>query len=904
MEELITQYCATAAAAAAAVAVVHAPLVPAAQELGRLVAKTLAEHPVREKFEKLGVFGCVNKTSKISEQDRTKLVAAGALKSDSTILQDVSLCVTSGAAESAAAASLAARAAGSLSGFCAPVPGLFYVVSAASKGRAVFVPTHQTADRSDPVTLHVLHAPTPLTVNYVSGRADNWHDRMCGLSPIWWSKEGPCGQVMFPPTVNETLMKASEGVRVTRLLQEGDTLVMPPGIPLWFEGTSAILHSTTFCRVPAGNPNMESAGSEWHRWHRLGGICDPGPDFRGGAHFFLAKEVPPFNGQPAFPSDKSLVFNVDVPALQNVKPPRITSTETELLFWIGFVHKLMGAFQALESGLWSPEFEQKHREHLTDWLNFFLEPNGKIKHVIKTSTVRSALGTLCDTLEKMSSRALFFKEWIPRFDAVAPQILNPEFKFSNGSELENRRRETVRQFRELQKLGSWPKAFQHGKDAFIQSAVLEAEALLVADPNRWPQDPTTWLNIKRQGVEDFRDDPNIPKHKVDELAALIDASQGDKESCLAIDRAFHELLRLFDPKCGDYVSPIAAAAAAPATTKKPRKRSRSTSPNASGSNSPGGDNDDDDEIDIGDDDSELPVGSVVRDILTRKWNGNVSSYKSECASCHEKSVPLAMPYCVECCQADLHTLIFQSLSAGLVVLQKRGSDRLDDFKARVKELQKKERKNEHVFDTGHGRAEQAKVFKELLDGFAALQSDFATQGVVLAEHEDAQDLEEYGDASAMSCSEDEEEDEEDDEEEEEEEEEEESSYDRRSSKKKSKVSEPPSGAESLALDLLRFRQDRGTFIAQQEEMETLCIAGDEKSVAAARVLLDKLKALPTQWCVDIYDVDAKTTQLCETLGWFATEKEATKAMTIHVALHSHLKGKATFTVREKKNQGQ
>lgn len=338
------------------------------------------------------------------------------------------------------------------------------------------------------------------------------------------------------------------------------------------------------------------------------------------------------------------------------------------------------------------------------------------------------------------------------------------------------------------------------------------------------------------------------------------------------------------------------------TKKHQRKRERSSSPSSGGGSPDSGD--DDEEIDIENDDSELPVGTVVRDILARRWNGSVSSMKMECASCHEKTIPLAYPYCVGCCQQDLHTLIFQSLSAGLTVIQKRdgGLEGQDALKERIKALQKKEKKNEHIFDSGHGRAEQTKIFKELLDEFAALEKHFASIGIVLAEHEDAEDLEEYGDASAISVSGDEEDDEEEEEEEEAEFSSSSSSYESR--RRHRKKQQPISGAESLALDLLRFRQERGIFIAQQEEMETLCVAGDEKSVAAARVLLDKLKSLPNQWCVDIYDVDAKTTQLCESLGWFTTEKEATKAMTVHVALHSHLKGKATFSVREKKNQPQ
>lgn len=909
MEELIKNYCTTATTTS--VSVVHAPLVPAAKQLGELVAKTLAEHPAKDVFKQLAVFGCVNKTTKISDEDKTKLLDSGAFKADSTLLQDVSLCVTAGAAESAAAASLATRAAGAFQGFCAPIPGVFYVASPACKDRSVFVPTTQMAKISDPVTLHVLHAPQPLSVRYINGNVEGgWHDKMCGLRPIWWTKEGPCGQVMFPKNVNDGLTKMSAAAATVEL-REGDTLVMPPGTPLWFttEGT-AILHSTTFCRVPEGDPNMESAASEWRRWHRLGGILDPGPNFRGGAPFFATKGLPPFSGNPMFPADKSLVFQVDVAGLQSMKPAKITSTETDLLFWIGFVHKLVEAIKVLESRLWSAEFEQKHREHLKDWLDFFLEPNGKVKHVIKTSTVRSALSTLCDTVEKLSARALFFKKWIPRFEDVSVRFMEAELKFPNGSELENRRREAHRIIRDLQKVASWPKTFQQGKDNLIEGVTLEAEALLVADPSRWPQNPPEWLANKRKGLESFRDDA-IPQDKVDELEAMIDACQGDTPSCLAIDKAFHALYQLFDPEgCGPYVSPLGSSSSSGSgsgttTKKQQRKRERSSSPSSGGGGSPdsNGNDDDDEEIDIENDDSELAVGTVVRDILARRWNGSVSSMKTECASCHEKSIPLAYPYCVGCCQQDLHTLIFQSLTAGLTVFQKRGLEGQESLKERIKALQKKEKKNEHVFDRAHGRAEQVKVFKELLDEFAAIQQHFADIGIVLAEHEDAEDLEEYGDASAMSASEDEEDDDEEEEEEEEEFSSSSSSYESR--RRKKRTPPPPiSSAESLALDLLRFRQERGTFIAQQEEMETLCVAGDEKSVAAARVLLDKLKALPSQWCVDIYDVDAKTTQLCESLGWFSTEKEATKAMTVHVALHSHLKGKATFSVREKKNQPQ
>lgn len=924
MEELITNSFEEVDDGSAILGLVHAPLAPEARALGILVAETLNQHPAREVFEKLGVFGCVSKTTKIAEEDKTKLVASGVLKADSTMLQDVSLCITKGAAESAAAATVAARAMGGLSGFAAPMPGVYYVISPISKDRAVFVPATQ-----GPVTLHVLHAPGPLTVRYARLKpgdvAKDWNERMCSLKPIWWSKPGPCGQVTFPGSANEYMLKSLKLTTMT--LREGDTLVMHPGTPLWFDGVpGTILHSTTFCRVPEGNPNMESAAAEWHRWHRFRGICDPGPEFRGGAPFFVTKGLPPFTGEPMFESDKTLVFGVDIPALQTCKPAKITGTETELLFWIGFVHKFMGAFQLLEPALWSTDFEQKHREHLTDWLNFFQRPEGKIKHVTKTSTVRSALGTLCDTIEKLATRVFYYKEWVPRFETVAPQLLLDAIagglKFPNGTELETRRKETVRQIRELYKVGNWPKIFQHGKDNVIQPTVEEAEALIKADPNKWPEDPVVWLQLKRRGLDDFRGDPVVPAHKIDELEIMIGRAESDPESadCLAIDRAFYEVNCLFDPECGPYISPkaaLAAAAAAAATTvrKQPKKkRSRSNSPdNGGGGENDGGDDDDQDGVDsieIGDDDSELPLGTVVRDILARKWNGSVSSAKTACTNCSEKSVPLATSYCVGCCQDDLHTLISRSLLAGLTILQKRGGAAADQdtFKERIKALQRKERKNEHVFDSAHGRSEQAKVFKELLDEFAALERDFAAKGIVLAEHEDAQDLEEYGDASAMSCSSSEGEGEDEDEEEEEEEEESSSSEESyESSRRRRKLQKTePTDAGALAVDLIRFRRERGLFVAPMDEMEKHCLIGEEENVAAARTRLAVLKKLPAQWYVEIQGKGDDEPQMAESLGYFETKDEAEKALNIYKLMHRYLLvgGAVKFSVKEKKNEGQ
>jgi hypothetical protein len=314
-----------------------------------------------------------------------------------------------------------------------------------------------------------------------------------------------------------------------------------------------------------------------------------------------------------------------------------------------------------------------------------------------------------------------------------------------------------------------------------------------------------------------------------------------------------------------------------------------------------------DSIEIGEDDSELPLGTVVRDILARKWNGSVSSAKTACTNCSEKSVPLAAPYCVGCCQDDLHTLISRSLLAGLTILQKRGGDQ-DTFKERIKALQKKERKSEHIFDSTHGRCEQAKVYKELLDEFAALERDFATQGIVLAEHEDAQDLEEYGDASAMSDSGSEGEGE--DEEEEEEEEassSEEESYESSRHRRRNKLQKTePTDAGTLAVDLIRFRRDRGLFVAPMDEMEKHCLIGQEENVAAARTRLAVLQRLPVQWYVEIQGKgDDEPPQMAESLGYFETKDEAEKALNIYKLMHRYLLGGTVkFSVKEKKNEGQ
>jgi hypothetical protein len=876
------------------VQVVHAPLHPASKEWAQKIDETVRTHPQGAMFSKLGVFGFFTKNNEK--------------------LQDASSAVTQGAAESAAASQVAAYASGRLKGFCAPVPGICWLVG--GHQRAYCASSGQKAN--DPVALHVVSAPTPLTVTFlaaaaaesVDGAQEEWHAKMGGTNPIWWTQKGPCGQILFPAAVNEALLKREEE-KVTLSLQEGDTLVVAPGTPLWFESEKmAILHSTTFARVPEGDPNMESAASEWFRFYRSnGGICDPGPDYRSGAAFIPAKGLPPFvSDRPAFPLDTSLVFDVDVTAL-TAKPAKITSTELELLFWIGFVHKLVAAFKLLESGLWSADIESKHREHLADWLQFFQAPDGKIKRIIKTSTVRSALSTLCDTLEKLASRALFFKEWVPRFEAAAPILAAINFSTGTSIELKNQHRETLRVFRDLQKLANWPKVFQQGKDSLIQGAVEQAEQLIKADPNRWPQNPRAWLDKKRESLADFRGDPNIPQEKVDLLQTMLSLADEDADTSafLSIDRDFHELMRLFDPSYGPYVPPYPTASTTTTTTTKsakPKKRSRSPSL-ADGDDEEGesiGNSEDDNE-----EENELPLGTIVRDIMAKQWKATVPTVKTECSVCQKTTIPLAFSYCVDCCNEDLNALIHQSLKAGLTVMMKNGGGGggggIEEFAKRVKALKKKEEDNEHVFGSGVGRATQVKVFKELLDEFAALEHDFATQGVVLAEHEDSQDLEEYGDESPMS--EDHEDEDEEEEEEEEEDEEEESNSSSGSSDRRVSKKARSEGPELLALDLLRLRTERGLFVTRQEEMEALCLAGDEKSVVAARVFLDKLKSLPSQWCVEMTDLESKSTpQMCDSLGWFETEREAVKAKIIHEAMHSHLKGQVAFSVREKKNSPQ
>jgi hypothetical protein len=900
----------------APVDVIPTPLDAASAALGVQVAQTLHQHPAKDVLTKLAVVGCTNKVSikQLPEEDRKKLVMACAIKETSATLQDVSICVTSGVADSTAAAFIAGYASSRLKSFVAPTPGVFYPITPTTNKKYVFVASSKGA--VDPVTLRLLHATGPVSVRYFTPspqhqpqQTADWYDKMCGPRPIWWSDEQKtCAQHIFPPTVTALLQKLPQP-HTTVTLNPGDTLVMAAGTPLQFETQdTAIFHSVSFCRVPEGNPNMESAVSEWLQLHRLRGICDPGPDFRGGHAFFPVKGLPQFTGQAAFPADAELEFKVDVNALQTAQPSKITPTEEALLFWIGVVRKFIDALKRMSPGLWSVEFEQKHKEHLDDWLAYFLAPEGKIKSIPKTSTVRSALKTLCDTIEKLASRALHFNKWVPRFEAVVPKMAL--LKFAHGTDLEARRKEVARQIKEIQKAGAWPKIYQHGKEAPLQTIVEEVERLIKEDPNKWPQNPKEWLEHKRRGLVDFRGEIAIPHHLVDDLERVIDeADPENTDQLLVIDRSFYELNHLFDPKCGPYVHPLAAAAAASVddtTTTKKKKRSRSVSPEEINSN-----NDDNDEdsgsIAIGDDDdSEMPLGTVSRDIIADKWDGKPGSGKVACKSCGEKGVLLTSKYCMDCATDDLHTLIFQSLSAGLIVLQKKTNDDNDEalsqIKSRIKELQKKEKNNTHIFGSGHSRSEQAKLFKELLDGFAALERDFAHKDIILAEHEDAQDLEEYGDASAMSMSGDEDEDEEEEEEEEEAEFSSSSeSYDKRRHSKKKKTASSSDDAASLALELLKFKRERGDFITHQEEMEDLCLVGDEKSVAAARVLLDKLKSLPNQWAVDVYDVEAKTTQLCDTLGWFPSEKEATKALTVHVALHAHLKGKATFSVREKKN---
>jgi hypothetical protein len=871
------------------VQVVHAPLEPACKEWAQKIEEIVRTHPQGAAFSKLRVFGFF---TKVGNQ------------------QDVSSAVAPGAADSAAAAQVAAYASGRLKGFCAPVPGICWLVGGgggqtANSKRAYCASSGQKPN--DPVALHVVSAPSPLTVTFlaateaVDGAQEEWHQKMDGTNPIWWTQKGLCGQIIFSVAANEMFLKR-EQEKVTLSLQEGDTLLVAPATPLWFESEQmAILHSTTFFRVPQDEPNMESAASEWFRFYRSpGGLCDPGPHYRSGAIFITADNLPRFV-KPAFPLDTSMVFDVDVAALQTAKPTKITSTELELLFWIGFVHKLIAAFKLLEPGMWSAEFETKHREHLTDWLQFFQAPEGKIKRIIKTSTVRSALSTLCDTLEKLASRSLFFKEWVPRFESAAPILAAINFS-NNNIELKNQHRETLRVFRDLQKVANWPKVFQQGKDSLIQAAVEQAEQLIKADPNRWPQNPRAWLDKKREGLNEFRGDPKIPQEKVDQFETMLNLTDEDAATSvfLSIDREFHDLMRLFDPSYdATYVAPYPVAVAT--KTSKPKKRSRSPSLVADDDEegeSVGNSEDDNEE------ENELPLGTIARDIMARQWKATVLTVKTECCVCQKTTIPLAFSYCVDCCNEDLNALIHQSLRAGLAVMVKNGdSSHAEEFAKRVKALKKKDEDNEHIFDSGVSRATQVKVFKELLDEFAALEHDFATQGVVLAEHEDSQDLEEYGDESPMSEDHENDDDEEEDEEEEEEEEESSSSSGVSSDRRVSKKTRSE-GPEMLALDLLRLRTERGLFVTKQEEMEGLCLAGDEKSVVAARVFLDKLKSLPSQWCVDMTDLESKSTQMCDSLGWFETEREAVKAKIIHEAMHSHLKGQVAFSVREKKNSPQ
>lgn len=920
-----------------ALQMLHVPPQSVCTELGERIRATVESHETRKKIVATCAFACYSR-SKVGQDTamRLKLREAGIISESSKTYQDVSPVLTVGAADSSAVAHVAMRAVCPELRGTMPLPG-HYVLALPEQDRVVFVPGPVDL----PVGLHVLAGEADLEwVCRAPGKGDldrEWAQVMCGVAPPWFKGKPPCEQTVFSPSVGQALTEA--GAKRGRVhIRPGDVVVVPPGAPLWIkptDGAMTVLHSVTLSTfVPREKVGMEESVATWRKLYCTGGICDPdhivgtvqsGSSFRSGA-VFLDIDKPGCTGAPHFPIDASLMFDLS-PA--TVKTKRIAPVEQHLLFWTAFLLKHVAALQAIAPSLWNAEvYEGNVRKHLETWLGYARDPNATNKpdDWVKTSTERSVSETMWKLLEGFMSRLLHWQQWSARFDAVARAL--PDGKFGAKTAQETRRRSLLRAIREIQKLNGWAKVYQYDKWQALPSLCQDAEQLL-ADPSMRPvgaessedgtngapksRRPTNWrqyLDFRLAGCVEFRE-AKLPETQIAALEAMLNA-EADVMDFPAIDRAYHALLVLHDPTTPVYVEPSWAQATA-GKGKAPKKKARAASS-------------EDDEDDVGsediddDDDEELPLGTIIRPLIKKNWNGNPNTTdKEKCQSCARRCILFAGKYCEECTLSELNEMLERSLKAGLDVLRKRKDDALlAEFRGRVKTLRERGLEVEELMQNEGDDDVRLKLFKELLDGFATLERDFEAQRITLAKVEDRRDAEAYEEDEEEGDDDEEENDEEEDEDEEEElvalpsdYDEEEDFEERESRRKKSKGSFNSGAAQAasnpqaaLALDLLRFRHEMGDFIEPQREMEELCLGGKPDELAGARAMLERLRKPTSQWGVEAYKFKTKTTQFCHSLGWFATHEQADKARAVQEGLNPHLASECEFRVVEKKRSAQ
>lgn len=943
--------------AAHALQVVHMPLPPVCAELGERVRADVESHPQREKITAVCAYGAWNRGRLPTDvKDRLALRERGAMTEDSKFLLDVSPCLTAGAADSSAAAHVVMRALCPNLRDVMPLPGHYALgVPDSAKERALFVP----APPRLPVALHVLAGEADL--EWVArpmgdGALDlEWQQVMSSTTPPWFAKP-PCRQTAFSPSVGEAL--AAAGVKRGRIhVRPGDVVVLPAGAPFWVkptDGELTVLHTVTLVAMALAvreKGGIEESVAIWRGLFRIGGVCDPdlytGPvektAFRT-CGFFLDLEKPESTGGPHHALDSSLMFDLPWGTLAQ---KRISNGEQYLLFWTSFLLKHVAALQSLAPDLWrAEEYEKNVRKHLDTWLAYARDPQTNVKPDTwaKTSTVRSVSETLWKLLETFMSRLTHWQTWAPRFEAAVARL--SQSKFGSKTPQEAQRRSVLRAAKEIQKLNGWAKVYQYDKYVALPDICAEAEQLLdtpglrpldaLSDsdddaPARQPPNPQQYVATRLAGLSDFRE-ARLPEDQVAALEVMLKADPVVADYP-AIDRAYHALLVQHDPTRGPYEEPAWAHATA-GKGKAPKKKARAA-PSRSA------DEDDEDGEDIGEagdgDEDEVPLGTVVRPLIKRKWNGNASlTDKERCAGCKETMVLFAGRYCEECAMSDMTEMLERSLGRALTVLKKRAEpEAFHQFCERVSVLRHKgEEADEILQDAEEEDKTKVRVFKALLDEFAALERDFEAQHrIVLAKVEDNHDIEVYeeneddedeDDASGSG-------DASDDEDEDEESEgafhqlpsdydEDEDFEERESRRKKSKgqaataVTGKPDPQAALALDLLRFRHQVGLFIEPQREMEELCLGGKPEQLTGARAILDKLRAPATgPWGVeackikpgpDAFKNKANATQFCESLGWFATREQAEKALTMQMVLYAHLADVCEFRVVEKKRGGQ
>lgn len=920
-----------------ALEVVHAPLTPDCAALGASIVSAVAEHPQKATIAATCAFACYTHEPLSNDVKlRAHYLQSGLIGEQSKTLQDVSACLTAGAASSTAMSHLLMRSVLPEARRLEPLPGHYAYVTPESRDRALFVPG---PSHGGVAVLHILTGDAELQwlAHVPSALDQEWERVMCGPTPPWF-KDGKTvsHQTVFSVGLSGALRK--DETRISSVaVKPGDIVLVPPGAPIWLRpkgDAPLVAHTTTFRAMPpldaADKKQVEDAVETMRILYRSN-ICDAdyvvgnvltGSSFRSGAAFLKCK-IPRFTGASHFPLDASLMFDLkydDFLLPGTTDKFKISAVEQSLIFWVGFLNKYIEALSAVAPELWkADEFERNVRTHMENWLQFARDRTASVKPptFVKTSTLRSVSETVWRLLENYACRLRHFQKWTPRFSAMASRITAGAFP--RKSPLEERRRALARSIKDLQQPFDWAKIYERDKWQTLPGLCEEGEALLQSSEFGMastgpaggvpvPPEPERYLQARREDVEQFRQE-KLPEAQIQALEQLLDPADGQVDY-VAIDRARHALMQIFtDGSAGPYVEPAWAAPAAPAGARgkgpapKKQKKRHSEEEDEEDNEMDEDDSDDDEEgEDIGDD--EPVLGSIVRPLVERAWQGNPpTTRKLKCAQCQDPTILFAHEWCETCCRTDMENVLKRSLAAGLSALKKvaRGKEDvpLDDFKTRVRQLQKREDESNFVFD---GVDEQAKVkaFKELLDGFAALERDFAQYGIMLARVEEREDLDEYSEGD-----EDEDDDEDDDEEDEDEEDDvclpsdyEEDEFDedehraRKTSKKNGSLGAIGAGHDSpqaqLALELLRFRRDVGHFVDAQQEMEEWCMSGDEKKLAAARTKLEELRRLPAQWGVEAHNVAADVTQFCDSLGWFPTEAQAKNALVMHVALHRHL----------------